>query len=214
MSHLTLPTVYPITDRVLSGLSHSQQVVLLAEAGASLVQLREKRLTPREFHREAVEAVRIGREYGVRIIINDRVDIALASRADGVHLGQSDLLPGHARRLLGDEAIIGYSTHSLRQLEDALRQPVDYIAIGPVFPTVTKENPDPAVGTELVRAAAAMCGKLPVVAIGGITEANLAEVIAAGASSVAVIGAILNDPVRIKDAYKSLMERTLGVKHW
>ena len=101
---LDLPKIYPITDTQLSGLSHAEQVARLIEGGASLVQLRDKFSTPREFYREAAAALQIARAHGARLIINDRVDIALALKADGVHLGQRDIPVAAARRLLGNEA--------------------------------------------------------------------------------------------------------------
>src|SRR4030095_16456918 len=111
----TLPKLYPITDTRISGLSHSRQIELLAAGGASVVQLREKQASAREFYQAAMAAVLIARAVGVQIIINDRVDIAIAVKADGVHLGQTDLPPDRARALLGKTRIIGFSTHSLEQ---------------------------------------------------------------------------------------------------
>jgi len=192
MSDLKLPRVYPITDVSLAGLGHAEQVTLLCEGGARLIQLREKRLPPREFCRQAEEAVRAAHAGGARVIVNDRADIALAAGADGVHLGQDDLTPEAARRLLGRAAIIGYSTHNVEQAREAAAMPVDYVAIGPVFATASKERPDPAVGLEGVRRARAAIGRLPLVAIGGITRHNARAVVAAGADCVAVIGAILS----------------------
>src|SRR2546423_15657094 len=141
-----LPKLYPITDRRLSGLSHAEQVARLCEGGARVVQLREKHLPPREFYREAEEALRVARARGAKLIINDRADIALALGADGVHLGQDDMPPEAARALLGEDAIIGFSTHNVAQAARAARLPVDYVAIGPVFATSSKESPGPAGG--------------------------------------------------------------------
>src|SRR5437879_3913067 len=118
--------LYPITDTRLSGLSQAAQVAQLIEGGATLIQLREKYLPAREFYQEAQEALRLARSRGSRIIINDRVDIALALKADGVHLGQDDLPPVAARKLLGADAIIGFSTHSAEQARTAIAMPVDY----------------------------------------------------------------------------------------
>ena len=155
----TLPKLYAITDARLSGLSHAEQVARLADGGARLVQLREKYAAPREFYREAAAALEVARARGVTLIVNDRTDIALALRADGVHVGQDDLPPEAARRLLGEGFVVGYSTHSLAQIEAAARMPVSYVAFGPVFPTRTKENPDPVVGLSLLsRARAALAG--------------------------------------------------------
>jgi thiamine-phosphate pyrophosphorylase len=187
---LVLPKLYPITDRSLSGLSHAEQVVRLCDGGATFIQLREKRLSPREFHREAEAALRAARACGARLIINDRADIALAIGADGVHLGQDDLPPEAARRLLGPEAIIGFSTHNVAQAVAAARMPVDYVAIGPVSSTSSKENPDPVVGLKGVRRVREATGDMPLVAIGGITHDNARTVLKAGADSVAVIGAL------------------------
>ena len=194
---MNLPKLYPITDVRLSGLPHREQVARLSEGGATLVQLREKHLAPREFYREAEAALRVARERGVRLIINDRVDIALALRADGVHLGQEDLPPKAARELLGPGAIIGFSTHTIDQAIVAARLPVDYIALGPIFATVSKENPDPVVGIEGLRRVRAHVGHLPIVAIGGINDRDARRVLDAGADAVAVISALLREPSAI-----------------
>lgn len=187
MRGFRLPPVYPITDTQISGLSHGQQIALFAESGATLVQLREKRAPALQFYQEAKAALAIAAERGLQLIINDRVDIALAVGAAGVHLGQDDLPPDVARRLLGDDAVIGYSTHSVAQALQAAKLPIDYLAIGPIFGTSTKENPDPIVGLEGLRAVCAATGNLPLVAIGGITPANSHEAFCAGADSVAMI---------------------------
>lgn len=179
--------LYPLTDRRLSGLSHAEQVARLTDAGATLVQLREKVLAPLDFYLEAETALRVARRRGIKIIINDRVDIALALKADGVHLGQDDLPPEAARRLLGPDAIIGYSTHNLDQARLAARMPIDYVAIGPIFATSTKENPDPEVGLYGLRLTREAVGTIPLVAIGGITFDNSEDVLAAGADAVAII---------------------------
>lgn len=183
---LSLPLLYPITDRRLSGLSHAAQVELLAEGGATLIQLRDKGASPREFYREALESVRTARRLGVQIIVNDRVDIALAVDADGVHLGQDDLPADKARALVGKGRIIGFSTHCLKQALEASDAAVDYIAIGPVFGTATKEAPDPVVGLDVIAEIKRRTSK-PLVAIGGITLGRARSVIEAGADSLAVI---------------------------
>src|SRR6266849_8754609 len=112
-----LPRVYPITDTDLSGLSHAEQVDRLIAGGATLIQLRDKQAAPRDFYRQAEAALQIARKHNARLIINDRVDIALALRADGVHLGQTDMTAEAARRLLGERVIVGISTHNLAQAE-------------------------------------------------------------------------------------------------
>jgi len=186
----SLPKLYPITDRSISGLSHAEQIERLAAGGASLIQLREKQESPKQFYQTALEAMIVAKRLGVQLVINDRVDIAIAVKADGVHLGQDDLPSGKARMLLGEDRIIGFSTHTLDQALEADSAPVDYIAIGPVFPTSTKENPDAIVGTADIREIKSRISK-PLVAIGGITLESARSVIDAGADSVAVISDLL-----------------------
>jgi len=209
---MRLPRLYPITDARLSGLSHAEQVARLCDGGATLVQLREKHLSPREFYREAAEALRVARERGARLVVNDRADIALAVGADGVHLGQDDLRPDAARRLLGEGAVVGFSTHDLAQAAEAARMPVTYIAFGPVFNTSSKENPDAAVGLEGLRRARDVIGdEIPLVAIGGITRGNARSVLEAGADSVAVIGALVSragDPSSLTLRTRELLVET------
>jgi thiamine-phosphate pyrophosphorylase len=180
----------PITDRHLSGISHATQVALLSDGGAKLIQLREKFDPPFRFFEQAEEALRVARELGVKIIINDRVDIALALGADGVHLGQEDLSPTAARRILGSEAIVGFSTHNLEQAQRATEMPLDYVAIGPIFATTTKQSANPPVGLKGLARVRQALGTMPLVAIGGITCANIRATLNAGADAAAVIGDI------------------------
>jgi len=195
---LKLPKLYPITDARLTGLSHAEQIARLSDGGATFVQLREKHLAPGEFYREAEAALKIARARGVRLIINDRADIALALRADGVHLGQDDLPPEAARRLLGDSAIIGFSTHTVEQARAAAHLPVNYIAIGPVFQTSSKENPDPVIGLDGLRRVRAEIGGMHLIAIGGIAHLNIRDTLQAGADSVAMIDSLLaGNPLEI-----------------
>jgi len=182
--------LYPLTDRRLSGLSHPQQLLQLSKGGATIVQLREKTLSPLEYWREASESIRVARESGLKTIINDRVDIALALKADGVHVGQDDLPPQAARELLGSDVIIGFSTHNLKQAMLSTKMPIDYIAIGPIFSTVTKTSTEPAVGLEGLAQVRKAVGYIPLVAIGGITSENSQEVLDSGADAVAVISDI------------------------
>lgn len=203
-----LPRLYPITDARLTGLSHREQVERLSRGGAQIVQLREKQKSTRDFFRDAEAALRLARERGLLLIINDRVDIALAIGADGVHLGQDDLPPDTARRLLGAHAVIGFSTHSVEQAVAASRLPVDYLAIGPIFPTLSKENPDAVVGLDgLRRVREALPPSLPLVAIGGITPANASETLSTGADSLALISALLSDPHQIEARTKDWKAR-------
>jgi thiamine-phosphate pyrophosphorylase len=186
--------VYPITDRQLSQFSHAQQVGKLIEAGATLIQLREKIDSPAEFYNQAAAALQVAREHGIALIINDRADIALALRADGAHLGQDDLPPEAARRLLGPAAIIGFSTHNLQQAKLAAHMPVDYIAIGPIFATATKASSNPPLGIESLLLIREAIGSIPLVAIGGITAGNMAAVLNAGADAVALISQVWTPP--------------------
>jgi thiamine-phosphate pyrophosphorylase len=202
---IELPKLYPITDVQLSGLSHAEQVKRLSAGGATLIQLREKHQAPREFYRAAEEALRVARSRGVRLIINDRVDIALALRADGVHLGQDDLPPTAARELLGEQAIIGFSTHTVEQASAAAHLPVDYLAIGPIFETTSKEKPDPVVGTNGLRLVRQAVGEIPLVAIGGIHLEKAREVIATGADSVAVISLLLQKAAEIEARTREIL---------
>lgn len=208
---MNLPKIYPITDRNISGLSHAEQVRRLIAGGATLIQLREKSEDIPSWYGDAAEAVEVCRENGVRVIINDRADIALALGADGVHAGQTDMPPDKLRELLGGEAVIGISTHTLDQVREAVRCGIDYIGFGPVFATKTKADPDPVAGPDKLRDAVSAADPMPVVAIGGIDETNLQEVFAAGASSSAIISNILRDPDNISSAYRALA--AISAKH-
>jgi len=189
-----LPTIYPITHGRLSGLSHLEQIRALVEGGASIVQIRDKDASPREFFESAQECVE---KNNVLVIVNDRVDVAMMTDADGVHLGQDDLPPTEARKLLGPDAIIGFSTHTIEQAEAAIELPVDYIAFGPIFSTATKSDHEGVVGIELLRKIRIRIGDFPLVAIGGIDLENLQDVMEAGADSVAMISEIVSDPAKI-----------------
>jgi len=199
--------LYPLTDRRLSGLSHPQQLLKLSKGGATIVQLREKTLSPREYYREASESIRVARKRGLKIIINDRVDIALALKADGVHIGQDDLPPQAARELLGSDVIIGFSTHNLQQAKLSTRMPIDYIAIGPIFSTVTKKLTLPPVGLEGLMQIRQAVGEIPLVAIGGITFENSQEVLDAGADAVAVISDIWASSGQVVPQIERLLNR-------
>src|SRR3569832_1815002 len=120
-----LPKLYPITDRRLSGLLHAELVARLCEGGARLVLLWEKALPPKEFYAEVFEALKVARTFGAKLIINDRVDVALATGADGVHLGQDDMPPATARMVVGKRMVVGFSTHSVEQASTATQLPVD-----------------------------------------------------------------------------------------
>lgn len=203
------PKIYAITDARISGISHLEQVERLIAGGIRLVQLREKHASPRDFFESAIPAVDLARRHDVTILINDRVDIALALKADGVHLGQDDLSPADARKILGRDAIIGFSTHSADQARAAVKLPVDYIAIGPVFVTSTKENPDAVVGIQTITAVKSeILGEKPLVAIGGINSGNFRDVLRAGADSVALIGGLISDAAAITANAEALISLT------
>jgi len=204
--NLVLPKIYPITDVSLAGISHAEQVGRLIAGGATFIQLREKHASPRDFFEAAKPAIEIARKNNVMIIINDRVDIARALGADGVHLGQDDLPPNAAREVLGPDAIIGFSTHSVEQAIDAAGLPIDYIAIGPIFETRTKENPDPIVGLDGLAEVKKNIGNIPLVAIGGIDLDNVLDVLAAGADSIALVSAIIGDPALISAKTAQLLD--------
>jgi thiamine-phosphate pyrophosphorylase len=203
--NFNLPKIYPITDVRLTKISHAEQVEKLIEGGAKIVQLREKYAAPKDFYESAKKALKIARRQNVKIIINDRVDIALVLKADGVHLGQDDLPPKNAREILGEKAIIGFSTHNITQAISAVKLPIDYLAIGPVFATKTKENPDEIVGIEGIEKVCEAVGDFPLVAIGGITLENFQDVLDAGANSVAIISDLLSDAEKIAEKMRILI---------
>jgi thiamine-phosphate pyrophosphorylase len=208
-SSFRLPRVYALTDVELSGLSHADQVRLLSLGGATLIQLRDKQSPVLQFYEQARAAMSLATRSGVQLIINDRADVAMAAGAHGVHLGQDDMPPEAARRILGPEAIIGFSTHNVEQAQRALALPIDYIAIGPIFTTATKADTSPTLGLHGLRAVRAAVGNAPLVAIGGISHANAHDVIEAGADSVALISSLLTDPTRISETTCTLIHSLL-----
>jgi thiamine-phosphate pyrophosphorylase len=203
--NFNLPKIYPITDTRIAELSHADQVEKLIEGGAQIIQLREKYASPKDFYESAKEALKPASQHKVKIIINDRVDIALALKADGVHLGQDDLPPEHARKILGEKAIIGFSTHNLEQAVRGARLPINYLAIGPVFATRTKENPANVVGIEGIKNVREAVGDFPLVAIGGITFENFREVLQSGADSVATVSSLMSDADKITEKMKQFL---------
>lgn len=181
--------LYPIADAAAV-----RDVVALVDAllagGAQLLQLRAKDVPSGEFVALARAVKSRADAAGARLVINDRTDVARLVGAAGVHLGQDDLSPAVARALLGPERLIGFSTHNLGQVDAAVRAgAIDYLAFGPIFATQNKRDPDPIQGVAALRAVRARC-PLPLVAIGGIDGSNIADVLAAGADAVALIGAI------------------------
>jgi thiamine-phosphate pyrophosphorylase len=191
---VSLPRLYPVLDTSCfsDGSSLFKAAEELAAAGCTLLQYRNKLGNARQMLAEARELrARLGAS--VKLIMNDRADLCLAAQYDGLHVGQDDLSPEAARRILGPARWLGVSTHNPEQLAEADQTSADYLAIGPVFATASKVNPDPVVGLAGVRRARELTRK-PLVAIGGITRANARSVIEAGADAVAVISDLIRDP--------------------
>jgi len=180
------PALYAILDPSLLGTSASDLAKQLAAAGVELIQLRDKQSPSSHVFNAAREVSSALESANTRFILNDRPDIAAMIKCGGVHIGQQDLPVEDARNICGPTQWVGVSTHNLEQLRQANRTSADYIAIGPIFPTSTKENPDPVVGLDFIRAARAITRK-PLVAIGGITLEKSEDVFRAGADSVAII---------------------------
>ena len=205
MSDFSLPRLYPILDSSCfpNDAALFSAARTLVAAGCTLLQYRNKAGSSRDMLSHARELRRIvGR--GITLLMNDRADLALAAEFDGVHVGQDDLSVEAVRRIVGSKMIVGTSTHNPEQLREAIKANPDYIAIGPVFATASKANPDPVVGLEGVRIARSMTGK-PLVAIGGITAAHARSVIDAGADSLALISAILPDPAKSVAQFESVL---------
>ena len=171
----------------------------LVAGGCTLIQYRNKSGHARQMLEQARELRRRASDR-VKLIMNDRADLCLAAGFDGLHVGQDDLSPESARRIIGPDRWMGVSTHNPEQMAEADRTDADYLAIGPVFATTSKANPDPVVGLEGVRRARALTRK-PLVAIGGITRANARSVIEAGSDSVAVISDLLREPRKSAEAF-------------
>jgi thiamine-phosphate pyrophosphorylase len=190
---IELPRVYPILDiQTLArrGCAVEAAAEAMLEGGAGILQFRHKGHYSRAVFPQAERVAALARQAGATFIVDDRADIALLLDA-GLHLGQDDLAPSDARRLLGPGRILGFSTHNAVQLAAAAVEPADYLAFGPIFATRSKENPDPVVGLAGLSQAKKGACPLPLVAIGGITRANALDVLRAGADSLAVIRDIL-----------------------
>lgn len=186
--------LYLVTDRPLCLGRDLEWVVSEAvKGGVSIVQLREKEASTREFVELATRLKNVLQPAGVPLIINDRIDVALAADADGVHIGQSDMPYGIARRLLGPDKIIGLSVENPEEVEEANALDVDYIAVSPVYGTPTKTDTAPPFGLEGLRRAVQIA-RHPVVAIGGMNERTAPDVFAAGADGIAVVSAICSAP--------------------
>jgi thiamine-phosphate pyrophosphorylase len=196
---LTLPRLYAIADASVFPDMRALCVFAddLVAAGVTLMQYRNKSGNARPMLEQARELKRLVGA-SVKLIMNDRADLCLAAGFEGVHVGQDDLSPDAARMVVGDHLLLGVSTHNPAQLKEADGSSADYLAIGPVFATGSKANPDPVIGLEGVRRARALTRK-PLVAIGGITRANCREVIEAGANAVAVISDLIREPRKLSE---------------
>lgn len=201
---MRFPRVYPILDTetlAQHGIALDTAAAALLEGGAGILQVRQKGHWTRQVFESARQVACLCREAGAVLVVNDRADFAMLLEG-GLHIGQEDLAPRDARKLIGPDALLGFSSHNLEQLSAAGGEPVDYVALGPVYPTSSKHNPDPVVGVDEVRRLRPLIDK-PLVAIGGITRANAAGVLNAGADSVAVI----SDLVPQCPTARSLRER-------
>jgi thiamine-phosphate pyrophosphorylase len=189
-NRLALPPLYVILDAALLPSDPIELTIKMLDAGARLFQYRNKTSSSRELL-QASQSLSIAiRQSGGTFVVNDRSDIARLAGANGVHLGQDDLEVSGARMILGAESIIGFSTHNVEQFQAAAESDADYLAVGPIFATDSKANPDPVVGVDFIRRVRKLTSK-PIVAIGGITLERAHEVVDAGADSVAVISDIL-----------------------
>jgi thiamine-phosphate pyrophosphorylase len=192
---LVPPRIYPILDSEAlesRGIALESAAAALLEGGAGIVQIRHKGHWGRAMFQAAERVARLCREARALLIVDDRADFAMLLGA-GLHVGQDDLAPADARRLIGPDRMLGFSSHNPAQLRAAAAEPVDYVALGPVFATGSKLRPDPVVGVDEVRRARALLSK-PLVAIGGITLENARSVLDAGADSIAIIAGLLPSP--------------------
>lgn len=189
---MRLPPVYPILDTASlsrTGLTVGELAEAFLEGGAQILQFRHKTFWSRETFADSENLARLCREAGAHFVINDRADYA-AMLGAALHIGQQDLTPADARRVIGADAMLGFSTHNPEQMRAAESEPVDYVAFGPVFATASKHRPDATVGLEALRIVRALTSR-PLVAIGGITPENAAACRNAGADSIAVIAGLM-----------------------
>ena len=208
---ILMPPLYAVLDAscfssIKDMLSAAEELV---EAGVRLIQYRNKSAHSREILTQTREIkTQLSRTRAsaphIRLIMNDRPDLCLAAEFDGVHVGQDDLSPESTRKIIGSVRWLGVSTHNAEQVAERNKTSADYIAIGPVFATPSKTNPDPVVGLDGVRAARGLTKK-PLVAIGGITRANCHSVIEAGADSVAVISDLVTDPGKSAEEFLRIL---------
>jgi thiamine-phosphate pyrophosphorylase len=202
---MRLPRFYPILDTVAlqrCNLHPVKAAEALLEAGSRIVQFRHKAQYDRTVYAQARQIASLCRASDALFVVNDRADVAMLLDA-ALHVGQDDLSPSRARRLIGPNRILGFSTHNNCQISTAAAEPIDYVALGPIFGTASKENPDPVVGLEQLRRLRASI-RQPLVAIGGIARENAARVWEAGADSVAVLGDLYPDIRRSAEEWLKL----------
>jgi thiamine-phosphate pyrophosphorylase len=202
-----IPAFYPLVD-IGWGLPAVAAAEAILEAGARILQFRHKGMFSRQVLEEAEKIASLCRDAGALFVVNDRADIAMLLDAE-LHLGQDDLPPADARKIMPPDRIIGFSTHDADQLRAGDREPVDYLAIGPIFGTASKQNPAPVVGLDRLRTLRALTQK-PLVAIGGITRETAPAVFDAGADSVAIIGDLYPHPLT-KASLRARAEEWLAI---
>ncbi len=203
-----IPRLYPIVDAgglAARGVGLEEFATELRDAGVTLLQYRDKSGSPQNILRNAALIREAFAGVDCRLILNDRADLAVLAGWDGVHVGQTDLAPEDARRVMGAGRWVGVSTHNDEQVRIADGSTADYVAVGPVFATGTKADAEPVIGLEGVRRTRALTGK-PIVAIGGITRSNARSVIEAGADSVAVISALLAEGESVAKVARDFMD--------
>ena len=211
MIGVILPPFYPVLDTTLLrrvGLSMEDAAEATLEAGARILQLRHKAFFSRDVFESAERVAGMCRAAQALFVVNDRADVARLLDA-GLHLGQDDLAPADARKVMDASSIVGFSTHNAEQLRRGDCEPVDYLAIGPIFTTASKEKPDPVLGVERLRSLRALTVK-PLVAIGGIKRESADMVLEAGADSVAIIGDLFPEPCS-KAALRSRADEWLAI---
>lgn len=196
-----LPPLYPVTPEDIAGHALADWTATLLSLGCRLMQFRRKSGSDEEKLQDIRTMVALVRRAGGLVTVDDRLDLALLAGADGVHLGQDDIPVPEARRLLGPGKLIGFSTHNLAQFEAALEYPADYLSLGPVYPTRTKERPDPVVPLD-VQSVILKRSTQPVVAIGGVRPENAGELYRRGFASLAAISAFEGNPSESWQAFK------------
>ncbi len=203
--------LYVILDKKLANEKSYEEIVNdVIKGGADVIQLRDKSVSKDELIEIGKKLCRLTKQANISFIVNDYPDVAKAIDADGVHIGQGDISFVEAKKIIGSEKIVGISTHNKEQVLEAIKIGADYIGVGPVFQTISKENPDPVVGIDLIKWVSQRC-EIPFVAIGGINLNNLDNVLSAGAECIAVISAIMksDDILKMTKSFKEKIDNLL-----